>query len=182
VVIELEPSRIELLTPPIPACESDPINRKDQAENMAQFLSGMAAEFGIPQKQAITTGNTAAVEQAKKVVANNQIRGMKLLTKEIREKLPELYAQEAKGGKAVVYTKFFMPSVSWVWYVLEFDGQDTFFGLVDGHCKELGYFSLSELEQLKGPFGLPVERDLYFKPKMLEQIAPELFTSSKTSQ
>ena len=100
---------------------------------------------------------------------------MKLLTKEIRKKLPSLYAQEGKGGKAIVYVKFFTPDSSWTWYATEFDGEDTFFGLVDGHEKELGYFSLKELESVKGPMGLPIERDLYFKPKTLEEVAPEMF-------
>ena len=54
-----------------------------------------------------------------------------------------------------------------------------FFGLVDGHEKELGYFNLSELESVRGPMGLPVERDLYWKPKTLEEIAPEKFASAQ---
>ena len=44
------------------------------------------------------------------------------------------------------------------------------FGLVSGHEDELGYFSLNELENLKGPFGLKVERDLYFQPTDLKSI------------
>ena len=31
---------------------------------------------------------------------------------------------------------------------------------VDGFEKELGYFSLRELESARGPLGLPIERDL----------------------
>jgi Protein of unknown function (DUF2958) len=38
------------------------------------------------------------------------------------------------------------------------------FGLVDGHERELGYFSLDELEDVRGSMGLRVERDLYFTP------------------
>lgn len=110
---------------------------------------------------------------------------MKLLTQEIRKKLPPLYAQEDKGGLAIVYLKMFMPSNSWTWYATEGSavkdeaGHEidfTFFGLVDGHEKELGYFCLSELESVIGPMGLPIERDLYFKPKPLAEIAPELFS------
>jgi hypothetical protein len=100
---------------------------------------------------------------------------MKLLTQEIRKKLPALYSQEDKGGKAVVHLKMFTPDSSWSWLATEFDGEDTFFGLVEGHEKELGYFSLKELESVRGPLGLPIERDLYFQPKMLQDIAPELF-------
>ena len=100
---------------------------------------------------------------------------MKLLTEEIRKQLPPLYSQESKGSKAIVLVKFFTPDTNWTWWATEFDGEDTFFGLVEGHCKELGYFSLSELESARGPMGLPVERDLHWTPKMLEEIAPELF-------
>ena len=49
------------------------------------------------------------------------------------------------------------------------------FGLVDGHEKELGYVSLNELRSVRGPLGLPIERDLYWQPKPLREIAPELF-------
>lgn len=77
--------------------------------------------------------------------------------------LPPLYATEnADDPEAKV--KFFAPDSNWTWYALEFDGKDTFFGLVNGFEKELGYFSLSELQNTRGPLGLPVERDLWFKP------------------
>jgi hypothetical protein len=184
VVIELGTDQVELLTQPIPACESDPIDRKEQAENMAGFLCGVAEACNIPEQHAIATGNTVAVEHAKKVIANNQIRGMKLLTKEIREQLPPLYAQDGKGGKAVVYVKYFTPSSNWTWLctegepVLDESQKEVdykFFGLVFGHEKEFGYFLLSELEEVRGPMGLPIERDIYFKPKTLEEIAPEMF-------
>jgi len=100
---------------------------------------------------------------------------MKLLTQANRKALPPLYSQDGKGGKAIAKVKYFTPDTSWSFYATEFDGQDTFFGLVDGHEKELGYFSLSELEKVRGPMGLPIERDLYWQPKPLDEIAPELF-------
>ena len=186
VVIELGTDQVELLSKPIPACESDPIDRKEQAENMANFLGGIAADLGIPEKQAVATGNTVAVERAKKIVANDKLRGMKLLTKEIREILPPLYTQDGKGGKTIVYAKFFSPDSGWYWHVTEgeplLDAQNQpvdfkFFGLVFGQEKEFGYFLLSELEEVRGPMGLPIERDLYFQPKTLEEIAPEMFKS-----
>jgi hypothetical protein len=185
VVIELEPGQVEVIGTPIPALESDPVSRKEQAENMAGFLCGLAAELGLPENCAVAVGETAAVERAKKVIANDKLRGMKLLPKEIREILPPLYAQDGKGGKAVVYVKYFTPSSSWTWYATEGEpifndsGKEVdfkFFGLVDGHEKELGYFVLSELEEVRGPMGLPIERDLHFKPKTLEEIAPEMFS------
>ena len=45
-----------------------------------------------------------------------------------------------------------------------------FFGLVSGLDVELGYFSLSELKSVRGKFGLPVERDLYFQPTRLSEV------------
>ena len=97
-------------------------------------------------------------------------RGHKLLTQEIREKLPPLYANEAIGLAAQALVKFFTPDSNWTWYASEFDGQDTFFGLVSGFEVELGYFMLSELESVRGPLGLPIERDLYFEPKTLQEL------------
>ena len=184
VVIELEPVQLEVIGRPIPACESDPISRKEQAQNMAGFLCGLATEMGIPETRAVAVGETTAVERAKKVIANDKIRGMKLLPKELREKLPPLYSQDGKGGKAIVYAKCFTPSSSWSWYITEGEpvlsesGTEIdykFFGLVFGHEREFGYFLLSELEEVRGPLGLPIERDLYFQPKTLEEIAPEMF-------
>ena len=64
---------------------------------------------------------------------------MKLLTKEIIEKTPRLYAQDGKG-------------------------------LVDGHEKEMGYFSIDELAGFRGPLGLGIERDINFIPKKLSEI------------
>jgi len=177
VVIELKPVQIEVIGTPIPAIESDPISREQQSQNMAVFLGGLAAELNLPKERAICVGGDTVVKADERAV-NNKIRGMKLVTQEIRKKLPPLYSQDGKGGKAVVYAKFFTPDSGFTFWVTEFDGKDTFFGLVDGHCKELGYFSLSELESVRGPMGLPIERDLYWQPKTLEEIAPELFKST----
>ncbi|MCH7574824.1 MAG: DUF2958 domain-containing protein [Candidatus Marinimicrobia bacterium] len=100
---------------------------------------------------------------------------MNLLPELLRRKLPNLYAQENLGAEAIAYVKYFTPDSNWTWYATEFDGKDTFFGLVDGFEKELGYFSLLELKAARGPLGLPIERDLYWKPKTLRGISPELF-------
>ncbi len=89
---------------------------------------------------------------------------MKLITDKIKKILPKLYEQDAKGLHAIAYVKFFTPDSNWTWYVTEFDGVDIFYGLVDGLEKELGYFSLKELESIRGPLGLKIERDLYYKP------------------
>ena len=98
---------------------------------------------------------------------------MKLLTKELRRKLPPLYSQENEKDSMVI-CKFFTPDAGWSWYAMEFDEDDTFFGYVAGIYPELGYFSLSELQRVRGKFGLPVERDLYFEPCRLSEVKKEL--------
>src|SRR2546426_12426928 len=88
---------------------------------------------------------------------------MELLTKELREQLPPLYSQEHEADPLVI-CKFFTPDSNWTWFAFEFDGEDLFFGWVVGFEQELGYFRLSELTTARGPFGLPIERDIHFSP------------------
>jgi len=94
---------------------------------------------------------------------------MLLLTQELKEQLPPLYSNE-RVPDPIAVCKFFTPDSSWTWFATEFDGNDLFFGLVVGLETELGYFSLSDLENVKGPFGLPIERDLYFQPTPLSEL------------
>ena len=93
--------------------------------------------------------------------------GLQLMNDAIRESLPELGATEEQGLNALAHVKYFTPDSNWTFYGSEFDGEDVFFGLVIGLEIELGYFSLSELQQARGPLGLAIERDLYFDPQSL---------------
>ena len=94
---------------------------------------------------------------------------MKLLTKADRKRLPPLYTTESDMDP-IAQVKFFDPCGSWSWYATEFDGEDLFFGLVDGSDRELGYFRLSELASVKGPFGIGIERDTSFDPTPLSKL------------
>lgn len=97
---------------------------------------------------------------------------MKLITKEIEKKLLKspLYSQDGKKVKDVI-VKFFNPCGSGTWYVVEGrkedDGDWLFFGYVDLIDGEWGYFTLSELQSVKLPFGLGIERDMYFDNKKI---------------
>ena len=100
---------------------------------------------------------------------------MKLITKQIEKELQKypLYSQENKGKDAKIICKFFNPCGTGTWYVLEAEkrGNDyLFFGIVDMYEREYGYFSLSELESVRLPFGLTIERDLYTAPKSVREL------------
>ncbi len=101
---------------------------------------------------------------------------MKLLTKAIEAKLLKspLGAHDGKTRPAVI-VKFFTPDSNWTWYATEGSKTGTgdweFFGLVEGHESELGYFTLSELQSAKGPCGLAIERDRYFDGYVLDMEA-----------
>lgn len=86
---------------------------------------------------------------------------MKLLNDELKNKIPKLYSCE-NIKNPIVQCKFYIPNNKWKWYVLEFDlEQGIFFGYVCGFEKELGYFSLWDLEVVGAI------RDLEFKPQEL---------------
>ena len=102
---------------------------------------------------------------------------MELMTDEIRRRLPSLHSQEALGGDAIAHVKYFTADSNWTWFITEFDGDDTLFGLVDGLEMELGHVSLSELQSARGPMGLKIERDWTWPPTPLREIAPALFAS-----
>lgn len=91
----------------------------------------------------------------------------KLLTKEIEKKLPPLYSQDGKNPKKVrVIVKFFNPMGAGTWYATEFDPTERlFFGWAKISDGELGTFSLDDLESVKLPLGLTIERDLYWDDK-----------------
>jgi hypothetical protein len=103
-----------------------------------------------------------------------------LMPDEVRHKLPPLYANEKIGLDAVAQVKYFTPDGMWSWYGSEYDGEDVLFGLVAGFEVELGYFSLSELREVRGSLGLPVERDLHYEPKTLRELE-ELHTRMRSA-
>jgi len=95
---------------------------------------------------------------------------MKLITDEQRAQLLDNGAAAARGEERdpPPVVKLFTPDAHATWLLTELDPQDgdTAFGLCDlGHgSPELGYVRLSDLENLRGPLKLPVERDHFFTP------------------
>ena len=102
------------------------------------------------------------------------LRKHKLMTKELADTIPPLYANDgADDPDAVVArVKLFSPYANWTWYITEWDAETgTCFGLVEGFETELGYFDLSEMAEATVFGGVPaVERDLYWKPHTLGEI------------
>ena len=92
---------------------------------------------------------------------------MQLVTPELREQL--IANGKRRGDDHVPVVKFFFPIGAATWLVTEMDPDenDHLFGLADLGMgfPELGGISLSELQNFRGPLGLGIERDLYFKPR-----------------
>jgi hypothetical protein len=105
---------------------------------------------------------------------------MKLMTKEIAKVLPKLGATEGVPmGERKVPLKFFDPCGRYTFYVLEWDGEDTFFGYVVSplgeDCDEFGYASLAEIAAVRNRLGLGIERDKLWDPKtLLVKAVPKL--------
>ncbi len=90
---------------------------------------------------------------------------MKLLTKVIENKLRanEKHAHEDNYGnvtKPVV--KYFNPCGVGTWLITDINEDGIMFGLCDLGEPELGYVALEEMEGVRLPFGLGIERDLSF--------------------
>ena len=92
-----------------------------------------------------------------------------LLPDEVASQIPPLYkTQNDKDPLAML--KWFTPDAGWTWFVVEYSPDERLcFGLVIGHEREFGYFSLDEIESVRGPLSLPIERDLYFESKPVSQ-------------
>lgn len=98
---------------------------------------------------------------------------MELLPAELRAQLPPLYSQE-ENKDPTVHIKYFTPDSNWTWFVTEggqVEDEFQFFGFVKGFEGEWGYFLLRDLESTQGPNGLPIERDLFFKPAPFSEVA-----------
>ena len=97
---------------------------------------------------------------------------MMLLTKPLREKLIANHAINLKHIEIDGNTEDFKPVVKFfgggacTWLITELDPDtNIMFGLCDiGYGGELGSVSFDELKNLRfPPFGLPIERDMYWE-------------------
>lgn len=98
---------------------------------------------------------------------------MKLLTKELEQRFAQVGSQ-AEVEDPLVIARYFNPTGGQTWYAISYSPDDCmFFGYVslfNDYNNEFGYFSLIELESIKGKFGLGIERDLYYREQTLDEI------------
>lgn len=90
-----------------------------------------------------------------------------LISKKISSRIPKLYdTEQLESNEVKVPVKLFNPVGSQTWYITEYNPeQELAFGfcnLGDDDNAELGYISIDELESLNLPFGLRIERDIYW--------------------
>jgi len=100
---------------------------------------------------------------------------MLLLTKELEKRFAQVGSQEEVPTEdKIIIAKFFNPTGAGTWYATEYDPTTKeFFGYVSifgDDCDEWGYFSLAELQEYKGQFGLGIERDLHFGEKKFSEV------------
>ena len=86
---------------------------------------------------------------------------MILLTPDLRERL--LANGRRRGVDHMPVVKFFNPFGEGVWLATELDPDgDIMFGLADIGCPEVVSWRFSEMEAIRLPFGMGIERDLRF--------------------
>ena len=94
----------------------------------------------------------------------------KILNSPNWEQLPLLYTPEGEGPDALAQVRLIVPGDRRVWYVSAFDGEDVCFGLVAELELSYDYFTLSELQALRGPRGETIQCDTAFTPQTLRQL------------
>ena len=99
---------------------------------------------------------------------------MELLTDELKKQAEDQYPKGSDFDQDIV-AKFFTPWAPWTWYLMnKKPGEDYCWGIVEGHAIEAGSFTLSELEEIAGPYGLEIQRDLSFVPLKANDLWKEL--------
>ena len=144
----------------------------DAAEDARQLAEPVAAPEPAPEQRARPAAKDVIARIFPNGEPNRGARRHKLLTEEIVRQLPGLYdSEETPVGDKLIYAHYFTASADW--HICEMDHET---GEMFGRCDlglgfpEWGYVSIQDLAELKGQFGLPVERDLDFKPRTAREL------------
>ena len=139
-------------------------------DKMVQKVQENIKTEGIPQEQEIKDKEEKKEDKENEKEEENAYN---LMPDSTKKQLPKLYATEKQLiGDRTAYARYFFPMGAYTAYMLEYDPKERIgFGAVTmGYGWELGYMSLKEMEEVK-IHGLGIERDLYFKPTKLHEIA-----------
>ena len=100
---------------------------------------------------------------------------MKLMNKDIIKQAQQQYCLGSDMDQLII-AKFFDPTGSWSCYLMNQDPEDLdyLWGIVRGFEVEMGSFSLSELSEYRGKWGLGIERDTGFKPMAANELWEKL--------
>ena len=104
---------------------------------------------------------------------------MKLFTAKNLKDLPTMDETAEMGiSEQTVWVKLFNPCGAGTWYLTSYDPDEKLgFGFVtlgDPDMAELGYISITELEELRLPFGSKIERDRHFDPMPLQAVMEKI--------
>ena len=86
---------------------------------------------------------------------------------------PYIPGLQQDAADPVVWVKWFTPDSGWTWYVTNCDKEGYCFGYVEGLDNEWGYFTVPEIAAVRGPFGLRIERDLWWRPRLANEVVRE---------
>ena len=153
------------------------------SQDVGKHFDRKLYETGIPmtekerqqeaERQLRKLGVTVDLPEEKPTEDKETENAYNLMPDVIRKQLPKLYSTEKELiGDKVAYARYFFPMGAYTAYLLEYDPKERIgFGAVTmGYGWELGNMSLDEMEEVK-IHGLGIERDLYFTPKKLHEIA-----------
>ena len=107
---------------------------------------------------------------------------MQLLNKTLLARFEAVGSQEDTKDPIVI-AKFFDPCGSATWFATAYDvAERMFFGFAsifrDPSMDEYGYFSLDELQAIRGPLGLGIERDVHAEECPISEYIKNLYRSN----
>ena len=96
---------------------------------------------------------------------------MKLITEELKKRFLEI-GDQSETKNPLIVAKFFDPVGSATWYATKYAKETNIcYGYVTGLVyDEWGSFSITELEAIKRPLSLGIERDITFKETRFDDL------------
>ena len=87
------------------------------------------------------------------------------------DQLPKDIHYEALAEEIICKVKLFNPTGAGTWWIASYDPEtEIAFGVAEIHERELGSIWIPELVAYRWRFGLPIERDLHYKPTSCAEI------------